>query len=101
MIKRGKVLRDPRTGPGLLMIEGQQYPFCLDDVWQSEMPPVPGRVVQVKFDRAGQITAITAAPEFRPGREQAERSVDTPRGAALKILRTIAAKCGFSNLRRR
>jgi hypothetical protein len=25
MAKRGKILRDPGAGPGLLMVEGQQY----------------------------------------------------------------------------
>jgi len=83
------------------MIEGRQYPFCLDDVWKSEMPPVSGQVVQVKLDRAGQIVAITAAPESQPGREEAGRSANLFPGTGLKSLRTIAAKCGFSNLRRR
>ena len=101
MNKRGKILRDPRTGSGLLMIEGRQYPFCLNAVWKSEMPPVPGLAVQVKFDRAGQIVAIAAVPESQLTMEQAEQSVDVSRGAGLKILRTIAARCGFPNLLRR
>jgi hypothetical protein len=54
-MKRGKILRDPRTGPGLLMIEGRQYSFSMEGVWKSEVPPKPGLAVDVKLDRAGQI----------------------------------------------
>src|SRR6266481_8693844 len=63
MKKRGKVLRDPHTGPGLLMIEGRQYWFCLEGVWKSQMPPTPGLAVDVKLDHARQIIAITAVSE--------------------------------------
>ena len=100
MKKRGKILRDPRRGPGLLMIEGRQYRFCLD-VWTSELPPVPGLTVQVKLDRAGQILAITAVTESQLSQEEAERSMGTSKAAGVKILRKIAAKCGLPNLLRR
>jgi hypothetical protein len=101
MKKRGKVLRDPRTGPGLLMIEGRQYWFGLEGVWKSEAPPKLGLAVDVKLDRAGQILAITAVSESQLAQEQAERSVDTAEAAGVKILRKIAAKCGMPNLLRR
>ena len=100
MIKRGKVLRDPRTGPGLLMIEGRQYWFCLEGVWKSQMPPTPGLAVDVKLDHARQIIAITAVSESQLAEEQAERSIATPKAAGAKILRKIAAKCGMPNLLR-
>jgi hypothetical protein len=101
MKKRGKILRDPRTGPGLLMIEGRQYWFCLEGIWKSEVPPEPGLAVDVKLDRAGQILAITAVSDSQLAQEQAERSVDTTQAAGVKILRKIAAKCGMPNLLRR
>ena len=101
MKKRGKVLRDPRTGPGLLMIEGRQYRFCLDGVWKSEIPPKPGLTVDVKLDQAGRILAITAVSDTQLAEEQAERSVDATKMAGAKILRKIAAKCGMPNLLRR
>jgi hypothetical protein len=41
MAKRGRVLRDPSVGAGLLMVEGQQYPFALEGVWKSEAAPKP------------------------------------------------------------
>lgn len=64
MKKRGKVLRVPRGGPGLLMIEGRQFPFSLDDVWKSELPPRPGLLVNVEFDEGLRITAIAAVADL-------------------------------------
>jgi len=93
-------LRDPRTGLGLLMIEGRQYRFCLEGVWKSEAPPTPGLAVDVKLDHAGQILAITVVSESRLT-EEAERSLGTVRAAGAKMLRRIAAKCGMSSLLRR
>lgn len=86
-MKRGKILRDPRAGPGLLMIEGRQYWFSMEGVWKSEVPPKPGLAVDVKLDRAGQILAITAVSESQLAKEQAERSVDKAEAAGLKIFR--------------
>jgi hypothetical protein len=101
MKKRGKILRDSPTGPGLLMIEGRQYWFCREGVWNSEVPPKPGLTVDVKLGHAGQILAITAVSESQLAEELAERSVDTARTAGVKILRKLAAKCGMPDLLRR
>jgi len=101
MKKRGKILRHPSAGPGLLMIEGRQYWFCVEGVWRSEIPPKPGLDVDVKFDHAGQILAVTAVSESQLAEEQAERSVDAGKAAGVNILRKIAAKCGIPNLLRR
>ena len=60
--KRGKVLRDPNTGPGLLMIEGRQYQFWLDQKWSLDVPPRPGLPVDVTFNSKGQIQLIAAVP---------------------------------------
>jgi len=56
--KRGKVLRDATAGPGLLIVEGQQYPFSLSDLWKSDLPPKAGMVVEAEFNRDGKIVAI-------------------------------------------
>lgn len=98
MKKSGKVLRDPRTGPGLLMIEGRQYWFCLGSVWKSQLPPAPGLDVDVEFDHAGQILAITAVSESRLAEEQAQRSLDMAKAAGVKIFRKVTAKCGIRKL---
>ena len=60
MNKRGKVLRDPHAGPGLLMIEGRQYQFWLDETWTLNVPPRPGLAVDVTFNARGQIQMIGA-----------------------------------------
>jgi hypothetical protein len=58
--KRGKVLRDATSGPGLLIVEGQQFPFLISEVWKSEQPPKTGMVVEAEFNRQGQLRAIRA-----------------------------------------
>jgi len=62
MNTRGKVLRDPRTGPGLLMFEGRQYQFWLDQTWGLDVSPRPGLAVDVTFNAKGQIQLIAAVP---------------------------------------
>ncbi len=98
MKKPGKVLRVPAAGPGLLMIEGRQYWFCLEGVWKSDAAPKPGLTVDVTLNHAEQILAITAVSESPLAVGQAQRPVDTTRAtAAVKILRKIAAKCRMTN----
>ena len=58
--KRGKVLRDASTGSGLLIVEGQQYPFSLTDLWKSPQPPKIGMIVEAEFNRNGHLVAIRA-----------------------------------------
>jgi hypothetical protein len=70
MNKRGKVLRDPHAGSGLLMIEGRQYPFWLDQTWRLDVPPRPGMAVDVTFDSQGQIQLIGAASTAQREREE-------------------------------
>jgi hypothetical protein len=98
MKKRGKVLRDTSAGPGLLMVEGQQYPFALEGVWKSEAAPRSGLVVDVEFDQGGQIVAIIAVPESQLAREQAEAvmAVAKEKGAALAS--GLVARFGVSTL---
>ena len=62
MAKRGRVLREPYAGPGLLMVEGRQYPL-MEELWRSEVPAKPGLAVNVDFDRNGNLRSITAVPE--------------------------------------
>ena len=60
MAKRARVLRDPYLGPGLLMVEGRQYPFY---IWKSEVLAKPGLAVDVDFDPYGNIQAVTPAAQ--------------------------------------
>jgi len=57
--KRGKVLREPGARAGLI-IEGQQFPFSSDEVWQSPQPPKIGMIVEAEFSRDGKLVGIRA-----------------------------------------
>ena len=72
MKKRGKVLRDAASGPGLLMLEGQQYHFSPEGVWKSDTLPKPGQVVDVELDAAGKVRSITVVPDSQLALEQAD-----------------------------
>jgi hypothetical protein len=63
--KRGKVLRDAKTGHGLLIIEGQQFPFSVPGAWKSAQPPVPGMSVEVEFSSAEKMLAIRPISEVQ------------------------------------
>lgn len=64
MKTRGKILREPSHGPGIVMIEGQQFRFE-SGVWQSEASPKPGVVVEVHLDRNLQVIGLHAVAEDR------------------------------------
>lgn len=98
MTKRGKVLRDPHAGPGLLMVEGQQYSFSLEGLWRSEVPPKPGLVVAVDFDGQGVITGITAVPESQIAKEQAEAAMLAAKQKGAALAGSLVAKFGIPSL---
>lgn len=62
MRARGKVLREPDVGPGLLMIDGQQFRFWPAG-WHSEIAPKPGLAVNVELNRHLEVVRVTAIPE--------------------------------------
>jgi len=71
MKKRGRILRDPRFGAGLLMVEGRQYPFALG-IWKSDALPKPALVVDVEVDDGGTVQSVTAVPDSLLAEEQAQ-----------------------------
>ena len=91
MRKRGKVLRDPRAGPGLLMIEGRQYRFLLDSVWKSEGPAKPGLPVDVDFGQDGQIVAISVVPDSQLAESAKQKK-------SWGLLDKLAAICGMTRI---
>jgi hypothetical protein len=96
MKKRGRVLRD--VGPGLLMVEGQQYPFSLEGIWKSDVPPKPGMVVEVEFYKEGKIIAIYAVPESQLAKEQAEAEMTVARGKGAALASRMVARFGVPSL---
>lgn len=98
MAKRGKVLRDPHVGPGLLMLEGQQHQFVLEGVWRSDVPPKPGMVVDVDLDSLGEVVGITAVPESQIAKEQAELALAAAKKKSAALASSVVARFGVSQL---
>jgi hypothetical protein len=99
MTKRGRILRDPRFGPGLLMVEGRQYPFTLEGVWRSDEAPRPGLVVEVDIGHNSQIRSVVAVPESQLARKRAEtQAALEPRKDGTSRQSTITHRLGSLNV---
>ncbi len=98
MTGRGKVLRDPHAGPGLLMMEGRQYQFQLEGVWKSDVPPKPGLVVDVEVDSVGHVTEIVAVPESQLSKEQAEIALAAFKNKGAALASGLVARFGLAQL---
>jgi len=98
MTKRGKVLRDPFAGPGLLMAEGRQYQFDLGGIWKSEMPATPGLLVDLEFDAQGKISGITPVPDSQLAKEQAERASVADNKASSRVGAGLVGAIGALHL---
>jgi hypothetical protein len=94
MAKRGRVLREPYAGPGLVMVEGRQYPL-VEDLWRSEVRARPGLAVDVDFDPSGNLRSITAIPESQMHGEQENVP---PGGFAIGTLAQEDANLGIALL---
>jgi len=97
MKKRGKVLRDPHSGPGLLMVEGQQHAFALEGMWRSDVPPKPGQAVEVDFEQ-GKIVGISVVAESQIAREQAEVAMNAAKEKGAALASGMVAKFGLPSL---
>lgn len=73
---RASILRTPGDNPGLLFLDGRQWPFTLDNVWKSRVAPSINMLVDVDFDGQGNITAITAVDPQQAAREKLEQIGD-------------------------
>ena len=98
MTKRGKVLRDTTLGPGLLIMEGQQYRFSLEGEWKSGVPPKPGQVVNVELDVQGKIQGITVVSDSQLAREQAEAVLASSRPIGRNLASSLVARIGMPSL---
>jgi len=94
MKMRGKLLREPNGGSGLLMVQGQQYKFSLDGVWKSEIAPKAGQDVDVDLDQNLQILSITVISESQIAKEQAEQAMAKVKEQGGKIVGNAIAKFG-------
>jgi len=98
MSKRGKVLRDTNSGPGLLIVDGQQYPFTLDGVWRSTELPKAGMTVDVDFDAQGAILGINAVSDSQIAKEQAGVALAAAKEKGAAVASVIVAKIGVPDL---
>ena len=94
MAKRGRVLREPYAGPGLLMVEGRQYPL-VQELWRSDVPAKPGLAVNVDFDPHGNLRSITAVPESQINGDREELA---PGGLGIGVLAQEDASLGIALL---
>ena len=98
MTKRGKILRDTSAGNGLIVVDGQQYPFTLEGTWRSEVPPAVGMTVEVEFNDAGQIVWLRAVQDSQLTKEQAQAALMAAKGKGAEIFSGLVARVGALNL---
>ena len=90
--KRGKILRIGTQGPGLLMVDGQQYAFAAGESWKGAEPPKPGMEVEVEWDGVGRIVAIRTVRRPALGRvESAKPRSEWVFGSGLRDITDVAA----------
>jgi hypothetical protein len=66
VVKRGIVLRDIMNGFGLLAVDGKQYSSPSEGMWQSDVPPRVGMLVDVSFNSDGAPECIQAVSATQP-----------------------------------
>jgi hypothetical protein len=98
MTKRGKILRDANSGPGLVTVDGQHFQFALEGIWHGEAPPSAGMPVQVDFAPDASITSMTAVSDAQVAKEQAEAVMGLAREKGKVIASAAVAKFGLPTL---
>jgi hypothetical protein len=98
MTKRGKILRDTSAGNGLIVVDGQQYPFMLEGTWRSEVPPAVGMTVDAEFNDAGQVVSLRVVQDSQLTKEQAQAALIAAKGKGAEIFSGIVARVGALNL---
>ncbi|MBV6416861.1 MAG: hypothetical protein CMLOHMNK_01479 [Steroidobacteraceae bacterium] len=88
MTKRGRILRDTSAGDGLVFVDGKQYTFRLEGMWQSGVAPKANMAVDVDFDDAGGVVALRTVSTSGLAGEQAAQAL----GAAQESAKQFAAE---------
>jgi len=74
---RGVVLRDTNAGPGLVVVDGRQLTFTLEQHWRSPTSaPTVNTQVDVALDASGQVLAVTPVPESVLAKEKLDKMKD-------------------------
>jgi len=95
MTKRGKILRDASTGPGLVWVDQQQYPFSIGTDWKSEVPSAAGMTVDVEFAPDGGLAWLTPVTESQIAKEQAEAVMNAARQKGAAAISSAVARFGM------
>lgn len=98
MTKRGKILQVPATGPGLVWVDGQQYPFTIGPAWKSGMPPVAGMTVDVEFAEDGSVFGISPVANSQVAKEEAEALVRAAKDKGGAVVASAVASFGLPRL---
>ncbi len=98
MTRRGKILRDTSAGPGLLVVDGTQHPFQLENQWKSDTVPRAGMAVDVDFDPYGAVTAVRAVPESVIAKEQADQAMRAVRDRGGALAGAMVSRFGGRDL---
>ncbi len=98
MTKRGKILRDTSAGNGLIVVDGQQYPFMLEGTWRSDVPPAVGMTVDAEFNDAGQIVSLLVVQDSQLTKEHTQAALMEAKGKGAEIFSGIVARVGALNL---
>lgn len=84
-IRRGRVLRDTAVGDGLVFVDGDTYPFRLEQLWRSEIAPRVNMAVNVEFGLDARITSIRAVPGSQLLNDHTAQALDAAHKAAKEI----------------
>lgn len=95
MTKRGKILQAASAGPGLVWVDGQQYPFNMGPVWKSAVPPAAGMHVDVEFADDSTIAGVTVVPDSQIAKEQAEAAMQVVRDKGGAVVSSAIASFGL------
>jgi hypothetical protein len=67
---RASIIKVPDASPGLLIVDGRQLPFTLEQVWRSPVAPAPNMVVDVELDALRNLVAITVVDQQQLAKER-------------------------------
>ena len=67
---RGTIIKVPDATPGILLLNGRQYSFTLEGVWNSAVAPAPNQVVTVEVGGTGVVTSIVVVDQQQIAKEK-------------------------------
>jgi hypothetical protein len=76
----GHIIKIPDSDPGLLLLQGKQRPFVVEETWRSPVAPELDQAVEVELNAAGEIVTLRViavepekarTPRSNPGRKPA------------------------------